>query len=160
MGVLHLGRISAASQVSERLGVPDVAFALGDDIVVAVANQLLAMPLLVLMARLCPAGAEGTTYALVTSVQMVGGTVGGILSQIATQSVGVTNVDFTRLWQLIVISCAGRLASLVLLPLVPRTAAVAGLVDGRRSAAAGGGILALFAGGLVWALVQVGRALA
>ena len=32
------------------------------------------MPLLVLMARLCPAGAEGTTYALVTSVQMVGRT--------------------------------------------------------------------------------------
>ena len=50
-----------------RLGLPEVAFALGDDVVVATANQLLAMPLLVLMARLCPPGAEGTTYALVTT---------------------------------------------------------------------------------------------
>ena len=72
-------------------------------------TQLLAMPILILMARLCPPGAEGTTYALVTSVQMVGGTVGGILSQIATQQFGVTNLDFHRLWQLSLLTAAGML---------------------------------------------------
>ena len=84
--------------LSERLHMPDIAFALGDDVVVATANQLLAMPILILMARLCPPGAEGTTYALVTSVQMVGGTVGGIFSQIATARFDVTNLQFSRLW--------------------------------------------------------------
>ena len=29
------------------------------------------MPILILMARLCPPGAEGTTYALVTSVRLL-----------------------------------------------------------------------------------------
>ena len=114
------------------------------------------MPLLVLMARLCPAGAEGTTYALVTSVQMVsgatgpqqlhpschphppttfpnlhatnlhklgnlgsqvGGTVGGIFSQVATSAFGVTNTDFSALWRLTVLTSVGRLVS----PRLPAT---------------------------------------
>ena len=75
---------NGGKSISEMAHVPDVAFALGDDVIVAVANQLLAMPILILMARLCPQGAEGTTYALVTSVQMCGGTV-GIFSQLATK---------------------------------------------------------------------------
>ena len=79
-----------------RWHIPDVAFALGDDIV-AVANQLLAMPILILMARLCPQGAEGTTYALVTSVQMSGGTVGGDGPSLQRQA-SVTNTNFSRLW--------------------------------------------------------------
>ena len=71
------------------------------------------MPILILMARLCPPGAEGTTYALVTSVQMVGGTVGGILSQIATQQFGVTNLDFHRLWQLSLLTATVKLAACI-----------------------------------------------
>lgn len=158
------------------------------------------MPLLVLMARLCPAGAEGTTYALVTSVQMVsgatgpqqlhpschphppttfpnlhatnlhklgnlgsqvGGTVGGIFSQVATSAFGVTNTDFSALWRLTVLTSVGRLVSLAFLPLVPTSAASAGaqVAEGRRSAVAAIGILGLYVGGLVWALVQVGRAM-
>ena len=125
------------------------------------ANQLLAMPLLILMARLCPAGAEGTTYALVTSVQMVGGTIGGLLSQLATSAFQVTNTDFSRLWQLTLLTCLARLAALLLLPLVPPSAASAGALaaEGRRSLVAGAAIFTLFAGGLGWALVQVGVAM-
>ena len=147
--------------LAERLHMPNVGFALGDDVVVATSNQLLAMPLLVLMARLCPVGAEGTTYGLVSSVQMVGSTVGGILSQIATASFQVTNMDFSALWRLTVLTCFTRLASLLFLPLVPRSAAVVAAAhrDGQRSTAAGALVLGLFFGGLAWAMVQVGRAL-
>ena len=147
--------------ISERWHIPDIAFALGDDIIVAIANQILALPLLILMSRLCPVGAEGTTYALVTSVQMVGGTVGGILSRNATAAFRVTNTNFTALWQLTIVTCAARLASLLLLPLVPPTAAVAGrqAAEGRRSASAGCFVISLFVGGLGWALAQVGMSL-
>ena len=91
---------------------------------------------------------------------MVGGTIGGIFSQLATASFGVTNTDFSRLWQLTLLTCTARLFSLCLLPLVPRSAAfMATHDDSPRSKAAGAFILALFVGGLVWALVQVARAL-
>ena len=122
---------------------------------------MLAMPLLILMARLCPAGAEGTTYALVSSIQMVGGTVGGIFSQIATGAFGVVNTDFTPLWKLTVLTNSARLASLLLLPLVPSSAAAAtgDAGEGKRSVAAGLLVLGLFLGGLGWALVQIVRAL-
>ena len=69
--ISHVARLCVSgSTLAEQWHMPNVAFALGDDVVVATANQLLAMPLLVLMARLCPEGAEGTTFALVTSVQV------------------------------------------------------------------------------------------
>merc|ERR1712238_421688 len=66
--------------VNHSWGIPDFFFALGDDVIMAVSNQLLAMPILILMASLCPEGGEGTTYGLTTSLQMVGGTVGGIIA--------------------------------------------------------------------------------
>jgi len=145
--------------LSERLHLPDAAFALGDDVIVATANQLLAMPILVLMARLCPPGAEGTTYALVTSVQTVGGTVGGVISTRLTAAFGVTNTDFSRLWQLTLLTSTAKLIALPFLPLVP-SAATLDTPDERRSVVAGAVIFLLFAGGLAWALTQVGLTLA
>jgi len=153
-------RSAATGQtLSERLHLPDAAFALGDDVIVATANQLLAMPILVLMARLCPPGGEGTTYALVTSVQMVGGTVGGVISQYVTGAFDVTNTDFSHLWELTLLTSSAKLVALPFLPLVPSAAALDS-PDERRSVAAGALILLLFIGGLAWALVQVGLTLA
>ena len=147
--------------LAERWHMPNVVFALGDDVVMATANQLLAMPILILMARLCPVGAEGTAYALVTSVQMVGGTVSGILAQQATRAFGVTNQNFARLWQLTLLTSVAKLVALPLLPLVPSSASLdAAQSDDRRSTAAGAVILALFVGGLAWALTQVAVSLA
>jgi hypothetical protein len=51
-------------------GIPDIVFALGDDVVVATVGFVLSMPMLVLMARICPAGVESSVYALVTSLQV------------------------------------------------------------------------------------------
>lgn len=144
--------------LSERLHMPDIAFALGDDVVVATANQLLAMPILILMARLCPPGAEGTTYALVTSVQMVGGTVGGIFSQIATARFDVTNLQFSRLWQLTLLTSTAKCVALPFLPLVPRSADVVN-VEQRSSYCAGVVTLSLFVGGLGWAVFQIATSL-
>eukprot|EP00966_Prymnesium_polylepis_P213507 4944620-Prymnesium_polylepis.1 len=54
---------------------------------------------------------------------MVGSTVGGILSQIATGSFGITNTDLSRLWQLMLLTSTWKLSALLFLPLVPRGAA-------------------------------------
>lgn len=42
---------------NQNIHIPDSVFALGDDVVMAASNQLLSMPILILMSRLCPEGA-------------------------------------------------------------------------------------------------------
>merc|ERR1712176_1652979 len=100
--------------------MPNLLFALGDDVIMATANQLLNLPICILMARLCPEGAEGTVYALATSIQGVGGTVGGIWSKLATEHFGIQNYDWSRLWQLTLLTSLSKMLCLPLLPLVPK----------------------------------------
>jgi len=138
---------------NENLHIPDSIFALGDDIVMAASNQILSMPILVLMSRLCPEGAEGTVYAMVTSIQGVGGTVSGILSQICIEQFGITNTNFHKLWQLILVTSLVKLVSLAFLPLVPRNLEDQG--SDRRHVLSGVFIVSCFAGGLGWAFFNI-----
>ncbi|KAL1519709.1 hypothetical protein AB1Y20_023219 [Prymnesium parvum] len=156
--LLLMFRDANGQTVCSRLHMPPVLFALGDDVIVATANQLLAMPILVLMARMCPDGAESTVYALVTSVQMVGSTVGGVISQTATAAFAITNTDFSSLWMLTIVSSTSKLIALVFLPLVPRDAAVNSTPAG-SAIWSGLMILSLFLGGLTWAFIQIGMSL-
>lgn len=145
---------STGQTLSEQAHLPNVLFALGDDVVMATANQLLAMPILILMARLCPGGAEGTVYALVTSLQGVGGTVGGVISKLLTSASRVTNTDFRPLWRLILITSTAKLIAIPALPLVPRSLDF-DESDEKRSIWAGLTVVGLFAGGLGWAIEEV-----
>ena len=114
------------------------------------APVLLPSPVLIPSHDRCPAYED----ALVTSVQTVGGTVGGVISQHVTAAFGVTNTDFSRLWQLTLLTSTAKLVALPFLPLVPSATALES-EDTRRSVAAGVVILVLFTGGLSWALAQV-----
>ena len=49
------------------------------------------------MGQIVPEGAEGSIFALVSSLQTVGSTVGGSLSAILTSSLGVTLTDYDNL---------------------------------------------------------------
>jgi len=138
---------------NQEIGLPNSIFALGDDVVMAAANQLLSMPILILMTRLCPEGGEGTVYALVTSIQMVGGTVSGILSRICINAFDITNTNFERLWQLLLLTSLAKLLSIFFLPLVPKNLDQGN--DNRRHWLCGAFLLSCFAGGLGWALFGI-----
>jgi len=146
-------RNSAGQTLNEGAHVPDIFFALGDDVVMAAANQLLSLPLNILMARLCPPGAEGTVYALVTSLQGVGGTVSGVWSKLATSYFGIENYDWSRFWQLTLLTALVKLIILPLLPLVPKNINDEG--DNRSSKWAGIAIVSIFLGGLLFALSEI-----
>merc|ERR1712227_1043480 len=105
------------------------------------------------MARLCPSGCEGTVYALVTSVQGVGGTVSGVWSKLATEDFGIQNYDWSRLWQLTLLTSTIKLACIPLLPLVPKNISDVG--DTRSSIFGGLMISALFIGGLSYAMYEI-----
>lgn len=99
--------------LNRQLGIPDELFTFGDDVVLAVLGQLAFMPTLVLAARLCPPGVEGTLFALLMSIFNGGGIVGSELGALLTRVMGVTDVDFRNLGMLIVVC---NLSSLLPLP--------------------------------------------
>ena len=98
---------------NRQLGIPDELFTFGDDVVLAVLGQLAFMPTLVLAARLCPPGVEGTLFALLMSIFNGGGIVGSELGALLTRAMGVTDVEFTNLGMLITVC---NLSSLLPLP--------------------------------------------
>lgn len=141
-------RNDAGKTLAEQWYLPNYPFALGDDVVMSAANQLLTLPILILMAKLVPEGAEGTTFALVTSVQCVGGTVGGVFSKTAVQAFDIPIYDFSNLWKLVLFCSLIKLVSLFFLPLVPRN--ISDDADVRQSAWCGYTIGGLFVGGLLY----------
>jgi len=113
--LLSLTPLILITHLNRKWGIPDLAFALGDDAVVDITNSLLAMPILILIASICPSGVESSLYAFVTSVQVAGGTVSGTISASLIKSFGITLTNYERLWQLVLV-CA--LAKLLILPFI------------------------------------------
>ncbi|NJN30283.1 MAG: folate/biopterin family MFS transporter [Synechococcales cyanobacterium RM1_1_8] len=100
-------------------GISDQWFSLGDNLVLVVAGQLSFMPVLILAARLCPRGIEATFFALLMSIFNFGGLLSHELGALLTQALGVTESDFTNLWQLVLITNLSTLLPLPLLGWVP-----------------------------------------
>ncbi|XP_062007945.1 probable folate-biopterin transporter 3 isoform X2 [Rosa rugosa] len=79
------------------------------------------MPLLVLSSKLCPAGIEGTFFALLMSIDHVGilssTWAGGLLLHI----LNITRTQFENLWMAILIRSILRILPIALLFLIPRT---------------------------------------
>lgn len=98
---------------NRQLGIPDQLFTFGDDVVLTVLGQIAFMPTLVLAARLCPPGVEGTLFALLMSIFNGGGIVGSEIGALLTRTLGVTEADFTNLGLLIVLC---NVSSLLPLP--------------------------------------------
>ncbi|KAL6846170.1 hypothetical protein ACP4OV_023618 [Aristida adscensionis] len=101
------------------LGVPDAAFVTMEECVSRVVGRLRLMPMMVLSAKLCPPGAEGTFFALlmcIDSLGMVAAKAGGAAVLCALR---VTRTDFGRLWLAVLLRNALRLATLGAVFLVP-----------------------------------------
>lgn len=99
--------------VNRALGIPDEIFTFGDDVILTVLGQIAFMPTLVLAARLCPPGVEGTLFALLMSIFNAGSLVGSEVGAFLTRVMGVTDVDFQNLGMLIALC---NLSSLLPLP--------------------------------------------
>jgi len=65
---LGLTQVLLTSHVNRDYGIPDKLFALTDTVVLSVLGQIAFMPTLVLAAKLCPPGVEGTLFATLMSI--------------------------------------------------------------------------------------------
>jgi hypothetical protein len=80
--LLSLVQLVLIYQLNQRIGIPNLAFALGDDLISTITGQFIAMPIWVMMGQIVPKGTEASVFALVTSLQMVGSTAGGAISAV------------------------------------------------------------------------------
>lgn len=79
------------------------------------------MPLLVLAARLCPAGIEGTFFALLMSVDNVGMLSASWAGGLLLQATGIRRKNFKYLWLAVLIRNIMMLFPLPFLGLIPNT---------------------------------------
>ncbi|KAJ4834340.1 hypothetical protein Tsubulata_037539, partial [Turnera subulata] len=103
-----------------KLGLPDYLFIVIDESVSQMIGRLKWMPLLVLSAKLCPPGIEGTFFALLMSIDNIGlfsATWGGGL---VLHLLSVTRTKFDNLWLAILIRNILRVSPLCVIFLIPR----------------------------------------
>ena len=112
---LGLSQVLLTTHLNRELGIPDKLFVLGDSAVLAALGQVAFMPTLVLAAKLCPPGAEGTVFASLMSIYNFSGTVSSELGSLLTSALGVVDGNYDNLTMLVTI-CA--LSGLLTLPFI------------------------------------------
>jgi len=89
--------------VNRQIGIPDYIFAFIERVTITLVGQFITMPMVVLGARLCPPGVEGSLYALLMSITNIGGVVSGEWGSLLTNMFGVTGDNFSNLWKLMLV---------------------------------------------------------
>jgi folate/biopterin transporter len=96
------------THINRLIGIPDVWFAIADDIVLSIFSQITMMPILLLATRICPPGVEGMLFATITSANNLSNNIGKLLGGILTIMMGVTNDNFANLpWLIVLINLFG-----------------------------------------------------
>jgi folate/biopterin transporter len=113
--ILGMTILLLVTHANRSLGIDDHWFSLGDSVILTVMGKIAYMPVLVLAARLCPAGVEATLFALLMSVTNFAGLISHELGALLTYWLGITETNFDALWLLVLIS---NLSTLLPLPLL------------------------------------------
>ncbi len=117
--LLGLTALLLVTHTNRTLGIDDHWFALGDSLILTVMGQLTFMPVLVLAARLCPPGIEATLFALLMSVMNLSGLVSKEGGALLTHLLGVTDINFDKLWLLVLIANLGGILPLIFINWLP-----------------------------------------
>lgn len=85
------------------LGIPDICFALADSIILTLIGQCILMPVVVLGARICPPGVEGSLYATLMSISNLAGVISSEWGSVFANMFNVDRNHFENFWKLIVL---------------------------------------------------------
>lgn len=115
---LSLTQVLLVTRANVALGISDQLFALTDSAVLTALGQVAFMPTLVLAAKLCPPGVEGTLFAALMSVYNASGATSTEIGALLTKALGITETNFDNLWVLITLCSFSGLLALPLLGLI------------------------------------------
>jgi BT1 family len=143
--VLYLPNIGLFYGLHEWLGISARALAFVDTTISAPLTQLTMVPMLVLIAKAAPRGAEATTFAIMASLMNLALSASQLFTQYLNDAFHVTQQDYSNLGRLMITVGVIGLLPLLALPLLwsqeraPQPGARAELpADARPEAAPGG----------------------
>ena len=112
-------------RVNVKWGINDLAFSLGDDAIASFVASVQFLPIVKMYLGLCPEGAEGTTYAMLTTfsnmASAVGQSIGTAFTKIWEVSPeAIQSGNFTGVWKLTVLTSVLQPCGLILIYLLPK----------------------------------------
>lgn len=116
---LRMTMLVLVTHTNRALGIDDHWFSLGDSLILTVVGRIAFLPVLVLAARLCPPGVEATFFALLMSVNNLGGLVSYQLGAVLMYWLGITETNFNALWLLVIITNLSTLLPLIFINWLP-----------------------------------------
>ena len=102
------------------LGIPDEIFVITDSALVTAVKTVAQLPLMTLLASICPKSCEGTLFSVFTSIANLGGVLGGWFGAILTLTYGISSHHFANMWLLCVTCAFIQLTPLSFLWLLPK----------------------------------------
>jgi folate/biopterin transporter len=117
--IVGMTTLLLVTHTNRLLGIDDHWFSLGDNLILTVIGKIAFMPVMVLAARICPAGVEATLFALLMSVLNLGGIFSHQLEALITHLLGITETNFDALWLLVLIANFSKLLTLFFINWLP-----------------------------------------
>lgn len=118
--------------------VPDLALAIGEDAYAHCMQRLMAMPLMVLAMKVCPAGMEATLFSLLGALLAFGVCLGSLIGNGALELLGVVGGNYERLASAQALKGLVGLSTALLIPLlIPDLAPVDPVLEEDGGAAEG-----------------------
>jgi len=105
--------------VSQQVGIPNEVFLLVDDSVANFASDIISIPVLAIVAIMCPTGMEATVFCFYTSLQNIAITLSSDISAGLMAAYGITSHNFDNIVQLRVLTLALQLIPCALVWLLP-----------------------------------------
>ena len=118
--VLYLPTIGLFYGLHERLGISARTLAFVDTTISAPLAQLAMVPMLILMAKTAPRGAEATMFAIMASLMNLALSASQLFTEYLNDAFAVTQADYSNLGRLMVTVGLVGLLPLLVLPLLRR----------------------------------------
>ncbi|CAM9881879.1 unnamed protein product [Discosporangium mesarthrocarpum] len=124
VSVFSVLQILLILRVNIKWGISDLAFSLGDDAIADFVQSIQFLPLVQMYISMCPDGAEGTTYAILTTLANVAGAAAYNLGTLATGLWDVSNQtlsegNFGGMWRLTLLTSLIQPVPLLLIRYLP-----------------------------------------
>lgn len=101
--VLKWSYVSIVTGYNESIGISNMVLAMGDSIILSLLGQFILLPSVVLAAKICPDGVEGSLYATLMSISNFAGVISSEWGSVFANMYGVNRNHFGNFWKLIVL---------------------------------------------------------
>ncbi|CAH0480483.1 unnamed protein product [Peronospora belbahrii] len=121
LSIISLLDVVLVTRSNLDIGIPDKAFVLGDAVIADVIGRLKTMPVMVLCAKLCPKGVEGTLFALLMSIANFSSCVSEFWGALVCAWLGIAKNEYDKLWLAIILRSILKVVPIFFLHLIPVT---------------------------------------